>query len=216
MKGEQFMTESTSPTAQAATIHLSPTASSPEGFFNDMEALKLSLQDAGLTDVTEEVLMRIPIRKPMKHEYFRVRPGAENCFTTILYEDRETREFYFVAPAMISKLRSIGDVSVATLVQFMTKQKVLGIFPLKMATDSNIRTGWQDTAFAAAELAKTYWIRMQADMALAGYRVLKAKGELSEPEWPATPFNELLDVAFKDRVINTEDHPVFNKLLGRS
>jgi hypothetical protein len=206
---------SNQPTAQAATINLPPTTPSPEGFFNDMEALKLSLQDAGLTDVTEEVLMRVPVRKPMKHEYFRVRQGADNCFSTLLYEDRETREYYFVAPSMISKLRGIADVTVATLVQFMTKQKVLGIFPLKIGTDSNVRTGWQDTALAAAELAKTSWIRMQADMALAGYRVLKAKGDLGEPEWPATPFNELLDVAFKDRVIDTEDHPIFNKLLGR-
>jgi hypothetical protein len=47
------------------------------------------------------------------------------------------------------------------------------------------------------------------------YRVMKAKGELGEPDWPPTPFNELLNVAFKDRVIDTEDHPVFNKLLGR-
>jgi len=177
--------------------------------------LKLSFEDAGLTDVTEEVLMRVPVRKPMKHEYFRVRPGVENCFTTMVYEDKQTREFYFVAPAMISKLRMIGDVSVATLVQFMTKQKVLGIFPLKIGTDSNVRTGWQDTALAAADLAKTSWVRMQADMALAGYRVMKAKGELGEPEWPAVPFNELLDIAFKDRVIASEDHPIFNKLLGR-
>jgi len=209
------MSTSIQPTAQAAAINLAPTASSPEGFFADMDALKLSFEDAGLTDVTEEVLMRVPVRKPMKHEYFRVRPGVENCFTTMVYEDKQTREFYFVAPAMISKLRMIGDVSVATLVQFMTKQKVLGIFPLKIGTDSNVRTGWQDTALAAADLAKTSWVRMQADMALAGYRVMKAKGELGEPEWPAVPFNELLDIAFKDRVIASEDHPIFNKLLGR-
>jgi hypothetical protein len=204
-----------SPTAQAATAHPGAPTANPESFFGDLEALKLSLADEGLTDITEEVLMRVPVRKPMKHEYVRVRSGAENCFSTVVYEDKETREFYFVAPSMIRKLRGIGDVSVTTLVQFMTKQKVLGIWPLKIATDSNIRSGWQDTAMAAAELAKKHWVRVQADMALSGYRVLKAKGELGEPEWPATPFNELLDIAFKDRVIASEDHPIFNKLLGR-
>ena len=68
---------------------------------------------------------------------------------------------------------------------------------------------------AAAELAKAKWIRMQADMALSGYRIYQAEGQLSEPEWPGAPFNELLDIAFKDRVIDSQDHPVFNKLLGR-
>jgi hypothetical protein len=207
------MSTPTQPSDVAAVMRPPTTASNPDGFFADMGALKLSLEDAGLSEHTEEVLMRVPVRKPMKHEHFRVRPGAENCFTTVLYEDKETREFYFVAPAMISKLRAISDVSITTLVQFMTKQRVLGIFPLKIGTGGS--SGWQDTAMAAAELAKTNWVRMQADMALAGYRVMKAKGDLGEPEWPSIPFNELLDIAFKDRVISSEDHPVFNKLLGR-
>jgi hypothetical protein len=209
------MSDNTSPTAQAAPVSLSPTVSNPEGFFTDMEALKVSLEDAGLTDHTEEVLTRVPVRKPMKHEYFRVRAGAEHSFTTVLNEDKETREFYFVSPKMISKLRAISDVSIAVLVLFMTKQKVLGIFPLKIPSDSSSRNGWQDTALAAAELAKTSWVRMQADMALGGYRIMKAKADLGEPEWPDIPFNQLLDIAFKDRVISSEDHPSFNKLLGR-
>ena len=49
----------------------------------------------------------------------------------------------------------------------MTKQKVLGILPLRIASDSTARIGWQDTALAAAELAKTSWVRMQADMGLS-------------------------------------------------
>lgn len=208
------MTTPNQPSAVAAVMKPPTVASNPEGFFADMEALKLSLEDAGLSEHTEEVLMRIPVRKPMKHEHFRVRPGSDNCFTTVTYEDKETREVYFVAPAMISKLRAISDVSITTLVQFMTKQRVFGIFPLKIGTDSSARSGWQDTALAAAELAKTNWVRMQADMALSGYRVMKAKGDLGEPEWPSLPFNELLDIAFKDRVISGEDHPVFKKLLG--
>ena len=52
-------------------------------------------------------------------------------------------------------------------------------------------------------------------MALGGYRIMKAKGDLGEPEWPSLSLSELLDVAFKDRVISSEDHPIFNKLLGK-
>jgi len=208
------MTTSNAPTSKAAEVQLPPIAPSPDGFFNDLEALQEAMKDHGLTDTTEEVLLRVPVRKPMKHEYFRVRAGEDNTFNTILFEDKETREIYFVAPNMIPKLRSVGDVFIATLVLFMTKQKVLGIFPLKVGADSLVRSGWQATAMQAAELAKANWVRIQADMALAGYRVMKAKGDLGEPEWPETPFKELLNLAFKDRVIDTEDHPVFNKLLG--
>lgn len=203
------------PTDVAATIEPPIVTPSPADFFDDMEALKLAQEEAGISDQTEEVLTHVPVRKPLKHEYYRVRPGPENCFTTVVFEDKATREIYIVAPAMIPKLRAISDVSVVTLVQFMTKQKVLAIFPLKIGRDTGT-SGWQSTALAAADLAKTSWVRMQADMALAGYRIMKAKGDLGEPEWPETPFKDILNVAFKDRVIADEDHPVFNGLLGRA
>jgi hypothetical protein len=78
---ENGMTESTKPTAAAATIQLPPTASSPEGFVNDMEALKLSLESGGLSGVPEKVHMQLPVRTFIKRKCFRVRPGGENCFT---------------------------------------------------------------------------------------------------------------------------------------
>jgi hypothetical protein len=198
----------------AAAIKLpNPTPGAP-GIFDNLDALKVSLEKAGLAG-SMEVLARVPVRKPTRQEYFRVRPGEENSFTTVIYEDRQTRESYFVAPAMISLLRAMADVSVVTLVQFRTRQNVLGIFPLKLATDTTAENGWQTTAMAAAHMAKTKWVRMQADMALGGYRIFTAEGQLSEPDWPETPFNELLDIAFKDRVIASEDHPMLNKILGR-
>ncbi len=208
------MDTSTQPTAMATTITLPPTNTASAGIFDDLEALKLSLEDTGLAGATE-VLNLVPVRKPLKHEYFRIRPGEENCFTTVLYEDKETREHYFVAPAAIPHLRAVADVSVVSLVQFVTKQGVSGIFPLKIGTDSTVRSGWFATAMAAADLAKKHWVRLKADMSLGGYRVYKAEGDLGEPEWPDTPFNELLDIAFRDRVIADESHPVFNKLRGR-
>lgn len=208
------MSTSDQPTAMAAAIKLPEAAPGAPGIFDNLEALKLSQMDAGLLGSTE-ILARIPVRKPMRHEYFRVRPGDENCFTTVLYEDRETRENYFITPAMLPHLRTVTDVSVVTLVQFITKQKVLGIFPLKLTTDASAQNGWQTTAMAAAQMAKSKWVRMQADMALSGYRIFAAEGLSGEPEWPDTPFNQLLDIAFKDRVIASDDHPVVNKILGR-
>ena len=65
------MTTSTQPTAMAAAIKLPQTVSSAKGVFDDLDALKLSLEDVGLTGATE-VLMRVPVRKPMKHVFASV------------------------------------------------------------------------------------------------------------------------------------------------
>jgi hypothetical protein len=206
------MSNSNSPTSMAAPAEAPAPAHHVSGIFHDLEALKIQQHEAGLAGSTE-VLMRVPVRKPQRDEYFRVRPGDE--FTTVLYEDRVARVNYFITPAMLPLLRAVSNVSVVTLVPFITRQKMLGIFPLKLATDAIGDNGWQTTAMAAAQLAKTKWVRMQADMALSGYRIFSAEGQLSEPEWPDTPFNELLDIAFKDYVIASEDHPVLNRIMGR-
>ena len=53
-----------------------------------------------------------------------------------------------------------------------------------------------------------------ADKGLGAYRVRQAEGSLSEPRWPTKTFNELLTIAFADRIIMTEDHPVVRRLRG--
>ena len=55
---------------------------------------------------------------------------------------------------------------------------------------------------------------MLADMGMGGYRIHEAQGELSDPIWPDKSFQELLEVAFRDRIIESENHPVVRKLRG--
>jgi hypothetical protein len=51
-------------------------------------------------------------------------------------------------------------------------------------------------------------------MSLGAYDVFQASAELSDPTWPEAPFRDLLRVAFKDRFIQSLDHPVLKKLRG--
>jgi hypothetical protein len=39
-------------------------------------------------------------------------------------------------------------------------------------------------------------------------------GELSEPEWPDKPLTEILQIAFRDRIVDSENHPVVRRLRG--
>lgn len=48
------------------------------------------------------------------------------------------------------------------------------------------------------------------------YRVYEAEGQLSEPVWPGKPLPELLKLGFKDRIIDSPDHPVIKRLRGLS
>ena len=57
---------------------------------------------------------------------------------------------------------------------------------------------------------------MVADLNLGAYEVYTASADLPAPEWPEMPFSELLRVAFKDRYLDTLDHPVLKLLRGEA
>lgn len=179
--------------------------------FTDLESLRLS-SDAATIVGTTEILSHVPIRKPNRHEFFRtpVEPGM--WFDTGVFEDKEERDTFSVTPAMREAL--VGEIRPVILVPTITRQGVLLLWPLKLPTEGQRHNGWADTAREAAELAKTKWVRLAADMGLGGYRIYKAEGELSEPSWPDKPLTEIMQIAFRDRIVDSENHPVVRRLRG--
>jgi hypothetical protein len=161
---------------------------------------------------TSEVLTHVPVRKPTRYEFFRTHPDPEMWFDTGIFEDKEEREVFFVTPAMRNAL--LGEIKPVTLAVTITRQSVLSLWPLKLPTDEMSYNAWSETAREAAELAKTHWVRMSADMSLGGYRIYKAEGQLSEPVWPDKSLNELLELAFRGRIVDSENHPVIRRLRG--
>ena len=179
--------------------------------FANLDALRLSPDSAAVVG-TSELLSHVPVRKPNRHEFFRTRPEAEFWFDTGVFEDREERETFFVTPRMREAL--VGEIKPVLLVPIITRQRVLILWPLKLPTEGQRHSGWIETAREAAEIAKTKWVRLAADMGLGGYRIYQAEGELSEPEWPDKPLPEILQIAFRDRIVDFENHPVVRRLRG--
>jgi hypothetical protein len=178
--------------------------------FANLDALRLS-PDAAAVAGTSEVLSHVPIRKPNRHEFFRTRPEPQMWFDTGIFEDKEERETFFVTPAMREAL--VGEIKPVLLVPTMTRQGVMLLWPLKLPTEGPGRS-WAETARQAAELAKTKWMRIAPDMGLGGYRIYQAEGELSDPVWPDKPLPEIMQIAFRDRVVDSENHPVVRRLRG--
>jgi len=179
--------------------------------FSNLEALRLS-PDAAAFEGTSEILSHVPVRKPNRHEFFRTRAEPEYWFDTGIFEDKEERETFFVTPPMREAL--VGEIKPVLLVPTITRQGVVLLWPLKLPTEGQRHNGWMETARQAAELAKTRWVRFAADMGLGGYRIYQAEGDLSEPEWPDKPLAEILQIAFRDRIVDSENHPVVRRLRG--
>jgi hypothetical protein len=183
----------------------------PKSIFADLDKLRLSVSSTVLGG-TAEILSKVPARKPQKQEFVRVHPDEVMMLATAVYEDKQDREFYFVAPNMMAAM--LGETTPVILVTAINRQKVSFLWPLKVANDNSSGNAWQDSAQQGCEVAKKTWVRLVADMSLGAYRLWAAQGDLSEPEWPGKPLNELLEIAFRGRVIESEDHPIVRRLRG--
>jgi hypothetical protein len=185
--------------------------SNPTSIFSNLDALRLS-PDAASVAGTVEILSHVPVRKPNQHEFFRTHPDPGMWFDTGIFEDKTEREIFFVTPQMRDAL--VGEIKPVLLATAITTQGVLILWPLKLPIDGQKHSGWFQTAREAGELAKTVWVRLRSDMSLGGYRIYRAEGQLSEPSWPNRTMSEILQLAFRDRIVDSEDHPVVRRLRG--
>jgi hypothetical protein len=58
------------------------------------------------------------------------------------------------------------------------------------------------------------WVRVTANMSLGAYEIREATGDLPDPDWKEYPFEEILKVAFRDRIVDRFDHPLIGRLRG--
>lgn len=182
--------------------------------FDDLGSFKADLKVAGL-DGAMELLSTIQVRKPPTEDFFRTHPALEMTITLALYESKEgfASEYYVILPKMLGTMMELGVGFYAQLYVLVTRAGATMLWPVKLAT-GGAGNPWFSSALQAAETAKTQWIRVYADSGRKHYRILAANGDLEEPEFSDKPLNELLEIAFKGRVIDSEDHPIVRKIRG--
>lgn len=180
----------------------------------DPAALRLdqSYSSIGVKKLTTTV----PVKKPGKQDFVRVNPDpAFRLSPAAIIELREERgEVYLVTPAMAVDLP--GEYVPATLYTAINRQGVLQIWPVKLPGPDGKVLEWHRSAAEAAELAKKRWIRVTANMSLGAYEMFVAPEGLPDPVWPDLTFTEILKIAFRDRYVDSIDHPLVKRLRGES
>ncbi|WP_338822494.1 hypothetical protein [Bradyrhizobium septentrionale] len=190
----------------------------PKGIsiFADLDQFKVDMKEAGL-DGAEEQLAVVSVRKPPAEEFIRVNPDRAMTITVALHDCRDnfTSEYYIVAPRMLSEMMDLRAAFYAQLCVTVTRSGLVMLWPVKLPT-GGASNPWYDSALRGAEMAKTDWIRIYADPGQKQYRIRKALGAFDPPAFPDKPLNELLELAFRGRIIDTSDHPICKKLRGEA
>ena len=151
--------------------------------------------------------------KTMNCWTLRVHPDPAYRLTpAAIIEVKEDREVYLVMPDMAPILP--GEFSTVTLLTTINRQGTLHIWPVKLPTPEGRQNEWHRSAAEAAERAMKKWVRVTSSMSLGAYEIFEAGGDLPEPVWPDYAFEEILKIAFRDRVVDRADHPLVQRLLG--
>jgi hypothetical protein len=177
----------------------------------DLLSLRMT-QDFGSMVGVKKVITTIPVHKPHKQDFVRIRPGDDYQISTAVIEMKEDRETFLIAPELWNELP--GEIIPKIFLTGMTRQGVLFLWPIRLPNADGRHDNWNRSALEAAELAKRKWVKVVSNMSLGGYEVYEATGDLPDPEWPDLSFEEIMRVAFKDRYIQTMDHLVIRRLNG--
>jgi hypothetical protein len=188
-------------------------AAAPDPF--DPASLRLSPDHAAGLGV-RKALLTVPVRKPDKSWWNRAHPDPGYRLETAVIELKEDRETYLVAPTLWPGLATESTLSPRALVTSINRQGVVFLWPIKLPGPDGRLDEWSRSALDAADRAGRGWVRVQANMTLGAYECWTAEAPIPDPDWPDTPFKELLRIAFRDRFIDALDHPVLKRLRGEA
>ena len=175
-------------------------------------SLRLS-QNFGESLGVKKVLATVPVGKPLKDRFFRTHTSPSWVFPTWILENKAAGETYIVSPEVASVL---GDlVRPVELYAVIDRQNNPSLIPIPLPGPNGVRNPWHESLLQAVLRARLVWLRISANMALGGYDIFEAAASLPEPIWPETTMDELLEVAFRGRIITGVDHPVVQDRLGR-
>ena len=179
----------------------------------DPEALRLDQSFVESSGV-KKLLTTVPVRKPNNQDFVRVHEGEAYRLTSAIIELKDDREVYLVLPLVAHQLP--GEVSPVTLYTGINRQGVVFLWPVKLPSSDGRQNEWHRSAREAAERAMIRWLRIKADMALGAYAMYEASSTIPEPIWPDYTFKQLLQIGFRDRLVDSVDHPVIKRLRGES
>lgn len=190
-------------------LPLHETIVKPKGF--SLEEIRLR-QDFDSMAGVRKVVTHIPVDKPANDVFFQVRSGADWC-TQVWFLKLKDNQTYIVHPSIVGAAQGLPVPTI--LYTAITRNGDIFLLPVKLPRADGKSNPWNDSRMQAVELAKSRWIKMTSNTTLGAYDIYEANGGIPEPEWPTDMILEdLLNIAFKDRIIQNQDDPVLRKLRG--
>jgi hypothetical protein len=189
-----------------------PRAVQPEstGQIDDIESLRL---DPSTLKAAQKLWTTVPIKRPNRQEFIRVHPDEDKRLLAALITLEEDRETFLVLPTFVQQVDP-QMYAIHTLFLAVNRSKTPFLWPVKTPGQSGKISNWHLSALDGAEAAMKCWVRVSSNKDLGAYEIVEAKHQVGEPEWPKKSFLEIINIAFRNRIISDQDHPLMKKLRG--
>jgi len=163
----------------------------------------------------KRIYLQITVGRPKKHEFFQVRTGDKWTMSPVgIY--REQGEFgsdtYVIMPEMYEAME--GLVAFHRLYLAVTRQDKPYVWPVRLPDESGKDNAWHSSAREAVERAKKQWIRLVPNQNVGAYELVVAENQKYQPKWPDISFLQIINRAFKGRIVRDSEHPIVRKIRG--
>ena len=160
--------------------------------------------------VIKKKITTILSKKPNSQTYFQAHPKLEVTVDTL--EWKEENDLYLVNQEKLVEL--FEQTKRVILYVCINSKGDPFLFPVPQPDSRGHWNSWHESASKAVSEAKGNWVRIQPNRSIAGYDTLIAEGNLAPPKWPDMTIEQYIGIAFANRIIDSEDHPVVKQLRG--
>ncbi|UCF33645.1 MAG: hypothetical protein JSV78_15065, partial [Phycisphaerales bacterium] len=140
-----------------------PTAPPKEDFFADLDKLRVSQNFAASVGV-KKVLLTVPVRKPSNQAFVRTHPDEAYRLETAVLELKDERETYIVVPELWQDIST--ELVPKVLFTAIDRQNNVFLWPIRLPGNDGRLDQWNQSALEAAQMARSNWVRISANMSL--------------------------------------------------
>lgn len=178
----------------------------------DISAYRVT-QNYGDALGSKKVITTANVSKPTKGRFFRASDDPDCVADVYVLEDKAEGTYHLTSPEVAAVLGNL--VRATSLHLAVDRANNPFLIPIPLPAENGTRNPWHQSMLNAIDVAKTEWVRVEADKSAGIYQTFIALGELPGPTWPDMSMDELLQLAFSGRTIDDVDHPKVQVALGR-
>jgi hypothetical protein len=162
----------------------------------------------------------VECEKPAKGLFFTVppetgKPWKNRAFYFLL--QIEGRDSYLVSPAIAKQKEEEDTIRPVLIVRYVTMAGDEGLWPLKLNPPDGKSNNWNTSALNILELAESgKWVRIVSTKKHYRHQQSKKTFEQVPPKFTNRSFKDLIGIAFKDRIVTTLDHEIWDILENGS